>query len=518
MSDTGYASGSPALTSGAATGEAAPKKGYWSIERCKKSYLDYITNKIDEIEEQKDARRYYHGAQWTEEQLKILKARRQPPATRNRINRKIDSTVGLLERLRQDPKAFPRTPKHGEGAELATAVLRYVLDEQEWKAKSPEVARDGAIDGFGGIELELTQGDHGDPEVAFDVVEPDSFFYDPRSYRADFTDARYMGMGKWVDVDVATDMFPDKADEIEGSLADDSQFSTNPDREQKWFSFDGAKRLIRLVDIWYQHKGGWCWAIFTGSMILLEGESYLKDEKKKTACKYIMFSCNVDHDGDRYGFVRNMKPSQDSLNFKHSKLNHILSSKRLILTQGSVENVETARREWARPDGVVVVNAASVNEGAKADDQSFDFAGWAKLLEEDKLELDNFGPNQALIGDIKNQSGRAIQLLQQAGMAELGPYILGYRGWKVRVYRAVFCAVQNHWTAERWVRVTDDDGMAQFIQINGAGTDQNGFPTTVNALGSLDVDIILDEGADAVNAQADVYETLTQVLPSLRPP
>jgi hypothetical protein len=108
-------------------------------------------NKTEEINEQKDARRYYHGAQWTEDQLKVLKKRRQPPSTKNRIARKIDGTIGLIERLRQDPKAFPRTPKQEQGAELATAVLRYVLDEQEWKAKSPECARDGAVDGIGGL-------------------------------------------------------------------------------------------------------------------------------------------------------------------------------------------------------------------------------------------------------------------------------------------------------------------------------------------------------------------------------
>jgi hypothetical protein len=331
------------------------------------------------------------------------------------------------------------------------------------------VRRDGAIDGIGGIEIEIEQGDHGDPEVGFDIVEPDSFFYDPRSYRADFSDATYMGQGKWTDVETVKDMFADQADEIgKGSVGSD--LTSNPDREQKWFSIrrQQAPRSPGgyLVS---STKSGWCWAIFTGSKILMEGKSYLKDEKNKDACKYIMFSCNVDHDGDRYGFVRNMKSSQDSFNFKHSKLNHILASRRLILSQGSMQDVEKARTEWARDDGVVVVNG-NVNEGAKADDRSFDFAGWAKLLEEDKQELDNYGPNQALIGDIQNQSGRAIQLLQQAGMAELGPYILGYRGWKLRVYRAIFSAVQQYWTGERYVRVTDDEGLAQFIQINGVGT------------------------------------------------
>lgn len=511
---TGYVSGSAAPSTGGVSGQSKDKAGYWSLSKCKRAYLDYLGNKTNEIEEQKDARRYYHGAQWTEEQLKVLKKRRQPPSTKNRIARKIDGTIGLIERLRQDPKAFPRTPKQEEGAELATAVLRYVLDEQEWKAKSPECARDGAVDGIGGIEIELEQGDHGDPEVGFDIVEPDSFFYDPRSYRADFSDSRYMGMGKWTDVDIVKDMFPD-AEDIGGQ--DGSDLTSNPDREQKWFSSDGSKKLVRLVDIWYQHNGGWCWAIFTGSQILMEGRSYLVDEKNMETCKYIMFSCNVDHDGDRYGFVRNMKSSQDSFNFKHSKLNHILASRRLMLSQGSVQDVEKARTEWARDDGVVLVNG-NVNDGIKADDRSFDFAGWAKLLEEDKQELDNYGPNQALIGDIQNQSGRAIQLLQQAGMAELGPYILGYRGWKVRVYRALFCAVQKYWTAERYIRVTDDEGLAQFIQINGVGVDpRTGHPTMVNALGSLDVDIIMEEGPDTINAQQDVYETLSNVLPTVGP-
>jgi hypothetical protein len=141
-----------------------------------------------------------------------------------------------------------------------------------------------------------------------------------------------------------------------------------------------------------------------------------------------------------------------------------------------------------------------------------------KLMENAIQELDNYGPNQALVGDLSNQSGRAIQLLQQAGMAELGPYILGYRGWKIRVYRALFSAVQRYWTGERWVRVTDNEGIAQFVQINGTQIDpMTGQPQMVNVIGELDVDIIMDEGQDTINAQQDVYETLTQIMPSLAP-
>ena len=45
--------------------------------------------------------------------------------TINRIARKIDGVVGLIERLRQDPKAYPRTPKHEQAADLASLMLKH---------------------------------------------------------------------------------------------------------------------------------------------------------------------------------------------------------------------------------------------------------------------------------------------------------------------------------------------------------------------------------------------------------
>jgi len=512
-----YSAGTPtAATNPGGQSSSAPSQ-YWDLAKLKRAYTDYLGNKSAEIDEAKNARRYYHGAQWTAEQIKVLKKRKQPVQTYNRIRRKVDGVVGILERLRQDPKAFPRTPQHEEGADLATACIRYVLDQQEWTPKSSEVGRDGAVDGFGGIEINLVSGDSNSPEdkdVEFEVVEPDTFFYDPRSYRADFSDARYMGVSKWVDLDLAKEMFPDRAEDLDAAVQDGTEFTTSPDRENKWF--DTTRKNVRLVDCWYLHKGRWCYSIFTGALVLMEGESYLVDEKGRTECKFIMYSANIDHDGDRYGFVRDLKSAQDSINFKESKLNQILASRRLIMTNGSVNDVEKVRAEWARPDGVVVANPGGE---IKADDQTFDFAGWSKLLEGAKTEVENFGPNPAVLGTgVERQSGRAIQLLQQAGIAELGPYIAAYRGWKIRVYRAIWNAIQRHWSAERWVRVTDDEGLAQFIQINSLGIDPaTGLPTIVNALGNLDVDIIIDEGPNSITMMADTYDALLALASSGSP-
>ena len=521
MAFTDY--GSSPTGSGGASPRASDAKspgGYLSHGKLKKQYLDYLSSKREEIDEQINARRYRHGAHYTNEQVEALKRRKQPVVTYNRISRKIDGVVGLVEKMRLDPKAYPRTPKHEQGAELATAVLNYVLDEQEWKAKSPICAADGATEGIGGLEIILETGDRGDREIAFEIVDPENFFYDPRSSRLDFSDARYMGVGKWMDVDQAKEMFPDHADDLDTAL-DGSELTSNSDKEQKWFSSD--QKNVRIVDHWYKHNGEWCYAIYTGAMILMEGKSFLIDEKKKTTCKYLMFSANVDQDGDRYGFVRQLKSAQDEINARRSKGIHELHTRRIIAERGAFDNIEETRREAARPDGVVIRNPG---KEALFDDtqKAANLAGQLEFLNEAKAEIENFGPNPALIGTgVDAKSGRAIALMQQAGIAELGPFILALRGWKLRVYRAVFNAVQNHWTGERWVRVTDDNEVAQFIQINGVQTDpMTQQPQMVNAIGSLDVDIILDEGPDHVNAMADTNEALSQVLqtvgPMLSPP
>lgn len=510
---TGYSQGS-----GPAQGPTSSTPGV-NHAKLKKEYLAYLENKNEEIKEQQNARRYYHGAQWTDKQIKAFNERKQPVVTYNRIGRKINAVVGLLERQKQDPRGFPRTPKHEEGADIATAVLRYVCDQQDWAAKSPICGLNGAVDGLAGVEIMLEQGDVGDVEVGFEVVDPSGFFYDPRSLKMDFSDARYMGIGKWADVEATIDIFPDKEQEIRDSVETGSDLTSNPDSDNKWFSDGEGQRRIRIVDHWYIKAGEWHWCIYTGSTILAEGKSYLVDEKDKTTCKYIMYSANVDQDGDRYGFVRNMRSSQDEINQRRSKGLHILNSRRVIIADNTGADVEKVRREAARPDGVITYPSGSdqpqFDDGAK----SAELQGQIAFLEDAKSEIENYGFNPALMGQgVDKLSGRAMQIQQQAGIAELGPYLLAFKGWKLRVYRAIWSAVQKHWTGERWIRVTDDEQVAQFFAINQMGVDpQTGQPALVNALGALDVDIIIDEGPDTITMQLDAYDTLTAMAQSGAP-
>ena len=90
-------------------------------------------------------------------------------------------------------------------------------------------------------------------------VEGGQFLLGPRSDPLEFhpTRATWARRSQWSDLEnqAAQELFPDKADELEASMEDSSELSTNPDRENKFFAFEGGKQLIRLVDSWYPHKG-----------------------------------------------------------------------------------------------------------------------------------------------------------------------------------------------------------------------------------------------------------------------
>jgi len=555
VSFTGYAQGGSAAGGGPAdlSDNDENKDGSWTLEKCIQAYTTYLDNKTLEIQEQQNARRYRHGSQWTSDQIKTFNDRRQPVVTFNKIGRKIDGIVGLVERLKQDPKAYPRTPQHQQGADLATAVLRFIMDRNKWNEVGPIIAEAAAIDGLAGIELDLKAmpeqqntgrqnggmpgiGDNGGPpmqppqpdyDVMFSPVDNDGFFYDPRSFKHDFSDARYMGIGKYVDEEQLIELLPGMEDDIKAACDSSGELTSNSDRDNKWFQSAGDFKQVRLVDVWYKAKGGWRWTLFTGSKILMAGTSPFVDEYEKQFCKYLMFSAQVDHEGDRYGFPRNLQSAQDEVNQRRSKGLHELNNRRIIATKAAVAdgNVEALRREAARADGIVLVNTSL--DDVRFDDQAKQAAvmGQLEFMRDAAQEIENFGPNPALAGGgggaglANGSSGRAIALLQQAGIAELGPYMLNLRAWKMRVYRSLFNSVQKYWTNERWIRVTDAEGQPQFVKINEVVQIDpvTGTPMLRNAVGELDVDIILDEGPDSITLMQDTYDAISQALPAVAP-
>jgi hypothetical protein len=483
--------------------------GFLPVSRLRDKYIGYLTVKVQEYEEQKLSRHYYHGSQWTPEEIRILRQRRQPIITFNEISPKIDNLVWIAQRFRADPKAYPRTPTHAAGAEIATQCVRAVLDGCEWTYLDSYCAGQAATEGIGGIELKLIEGDHGDPDISADFIFGDDFFYDPTSFKPDFSDARYKGISKWLHEEAAVELFPDKEEEIKSLMIETGfDLTTHADREFKWVYAN--EHRVRLVEHWYKNRGKWFWAFYISNMLLDQGVSPFFDHRKRSTDRFIMFSAAVDHDGDRYGFVRNLKGPQDEVNQRRSKALHISNTTRLTVEKGAVDDVETARREAARPDGVIEFNKGFEPPAEK--DRQEDLSAHLALMQDARAKIVGFAnimPDRVTAAETGEHSGVAIDRLQKAASADLGTFLRNYKSWKMRVYRAVWSAIQHHWTAERYIRVNaGNDQVTQFLAINRLALNQWGQPTIENMVGSIDVDIVMDEGPDTANLMQDAYEII----------
>lgn len=472
----------------------------------RREFEDYCSAKGREIDEQRSSWRYYHVDQWTPEQLKVLKKRQQPPLTFDRTGRKIDSLSGTIRRLRTDPKCYPNTPNGEQGAEVATQVIRSINDASFAEDLEVECCRDALIHGIGVSELVLTTGDKGDPDLRFEYVDPRTWFYDPRSLRPGFTDTRFHGVYKWADIDELELLVPGASEKVKDVLDNDGGWSTAFDTDRELLWVDSRKR-VRLVDHWYKRGGMWRWCLHTGSIELLSGDSQFFNERGMSISKYNAFANMIDIDGDHYGYIRRMRGPQDAMNQHRSKAIHIMNTRQLKLKEGAVDDIEVTRREAARPDGTLVYRGEPKDLEIVQPEQ--EFIQQTKYYEDAKAEIDSFGPNQQLISEFgQNVSGRAANILQQAGLAELGPFLKNFRMWKLERYRSCWCAAQRYWTSERMLRVTADAQVAQFMQINAMQINEYGQPILVNMLGNIDVEIKIDEGPDTETVMGDIFDLL----------
>lgn len=457
-------------------------------------------------------RDYYDGYQLTDEEIATLSARGQPPIVFNRIKPKIDSLLGFERKMRTDPKAFPRTPQHAEEADSITDAIRYVLDDQRWDMKRSEVAENLFVEGAGAVTVTVRETRRG-VDVVLNHVPWDRFYHDPYSRRRDFSDAMYLGVVVWMDAEEAESRFGDAGKKLVQDTLDNQDWSgeTFDDRPKSTSWLDAKRKRVRVCQHYWQEGGKWMHAIFCRAGYLMDPEvSPYLDEDGNPECCLLACSGYIDRENNRYGVVRQMVSPQDEINKRRSKALHYLNSRQVIADEGAVPDVQAAKRELAKPDGWVTPYPGmrfEVNEPIQM------AAAEMQLLQEAKNEIDASGVNPALEGDIKAPSGRAVEALQQAGLAEMAVMFDALRDFNWRVYRSVWNRIRQYWTDERWIRVTDDERNLRWIGLNQQQRDPLGNPVgpVQNPVAELDVDIVLYDAPDSVNIQSEQFEMLTEM-------
>lgn len=512
------------------------------------------SNKVEERKESMTDRDYYDCHQLTEAELQVYRLRGQPPIIINRIRRGIDGILGVVEQAKTSPRAYLRNPpkpsqpqpqqqmqpgmspqqQQGpvrgdlDAGDVASMTLRYISDSQRFPQLKMDALDNMLVEGSCAAIFETGP----DQNVIAAQIRWEEFFYDPRSRRSDFKDARYLGIAKWMYADQVASIYKSHTDDLTKfassgevllSGASDSTWEDRPNNAAPWI--DSKQRRIMVVEMYHLEAGVWMRSIFWTGGLLEDGKSPYVDDSDRPLCPIEAQSAYVDNKNRRYGVVRDMRGPQDEINMRRSKLLHLVNVRQVQQVDMSAPPIDAdlARKEAARPDGVIPSGWQIVPTTDMA-------MGQANLLAEAKAEIDRMAPNPAILGrSSADASGRAQQVRQNAGMTELARVLGRFNDWEMRCYKQMWSRARA-WSDPKWIRVTDDDGAPQYVRINEPSDEppqitvdpQTGQQIAIpappkNHIAKMDVDIVVDTVPETATLEQEVFQDLAKIAGSYGP-
>lgn len=160
---------------------------------------------------------YYDSEQFTDEDLLELAERGQAALVYNMVKRTVDWVIGTEKRTRFDFKVLGRTRNDVVAARAKTDAMKYLQDVNRSAFYRSQAFRECVISGQGWLET----GIRGDSDEEPIYTTNESWWYslgDSHAMKLDNTDARYHFRWRWVDLDIAMEMFPDREAVINGDV------------------------------------------------------------------------------------------------------------------------------------------------------------------------------------------------------------------------------------------------------------------------------------------------------------
>jgi len=505
---------------------------------------------------------FYDGLQWSEEDILELKDRHQAALVYNMVKPTIDWVTGTEKRTRVDFKVLPREEEGEDEATVKTKVLKYLADVNRTGFSRSRAFADAVKGGVGWLEDGIRQ-DQNDEPIFSRYESWRNVLYDSLSVEPDMDDARYLFRWKWVDLDIALAMFPDRHDKVRAAAMAASRIGTEQD-EDLWYlgqnsreyddrgeqvgrrvftsdlgTFQNRRQRVKLYECWYRKpalirvvrgdqfdgehydpnhpqmrmavENGFSsvydaiqmqmrLAIFTDGDLLQEGISPYK-HKRFPLTPIWCFRRNRDN--APYGIVRNIRDPQEDLNKRMSKAQFILASNQVVMEDGAVDDLDVLADEVARPNGIIVKKKGKEFE-IKRDNQ----------LAQQHIELAHFdtqkiqdagGITDEQMGRSTNaQSGRAIEARQLQGSVVTAEPFDNLRMAIQLQGEIQLSLVEQYMPTPRQIRLVGTKGALDWVKINQPQLEPDGSVTFLNDITARAADFVVD--------QQDFHQTLRQAM------
>jgi hypothetical protein len=458
---------------------------------------------------------FYDGNQWSDEDARVLRDRGQVPIVYNVLKPTLDIVIGTEKRSRTQFKVLPRGKEDARAAELKTQLLKYLQDVNRSQFSKSSAFEDASKVGVGWLETGVQADDDGEP-VYTRYESWRNMLWDSASVEKDMSDCRYMTRSKWVDVDIANALFPDRRGMIEQSAIESDRFLMDASHgdiamdtmeiadsmyrsDQAQFAY---KRLrLRLIEIWYRAPAkvkkvvggpfngqiydeahpGQAEQVRIGRSTIIT-KTMMRMHVAIMTIKGLLFVSQSPYrhndfpftpiwcyrrgsNGLPYGIIRGLRDIQTDVNKRASKALHILSTSKTVMDEGAVPDLDAFMEEVSRPDAVIVKKQGK--DLTITADRDLAPAHMELMSRDIQMIQSVSGITDEYMGRETNaKSGVAIQARQNQGSLATAALFDNLR-FAMQVHgEKELSLVEQFFTEEKQFRITNMRGTPEYIVVN----------------------------------------------------
>jgi hypothetical protein len=502
---------------------------------------------------------FYDNVQWDSEDAEILTDRGQIPIVYNVLKPTLDVVTGTEKRARSDFRVLPRRKDGSKPAERKTQLMKYIDDVNMAQFATSSAFEDAVKVGVGWLECGLNDGDDGEP--VYDRHESwRNMLWDSASMHRALEDGRYQIRTKWVDEDIAEAMFPKRkkiiniaAYETDNMLVD-GIYGDDPMDAIETFEggvfdrsdveFEYTRRRVRLIEIWFRHpakvkklKGG----DFSGqayeegheaheleitsgraaivekvdmrvhvAIMCVKGLLYISQSPyRHNKFPFTPIWCNRrGKNGLPYGMIRMLRDIQTDINKRASKALAILSSNKVIMDEGAVEDIDELAEEVANPNAIIVKKPGKTLELSVDRELA---PAHLELMSRNIMMIQSVsGVTDEYMGRQTNaNSGVAIGKRQEQSTTALANVFDNLRYAKQVHGEKKLSLIEQFFTEEKSFRITNMRGTPEYITVN------DGLPQ--NDIIHTKADYVISEDDWRASVRQAQSEELLALLQQLAP-
>lgn len=457
------------------------------------------------------------GKQWSQAAYAKMEKKGIKPITINRTFPIINLVHGHYIINQQDIVALGRTKADAELGQVMSEGLQLIVDQNGGTQKMGTAFHDQIVTGFGCMGVGLN------PDPRREIVQLKkypwySIWWDP--YATPWMDkdhCRYVFHAAWKDVEQVCIAFPKKAKEIKEMFGDLSSEDFVPDiydegsivedykkymSSSNWVNVE--RKRVRPIEMWYTvPEKAWFALMHDGRAIDLDSLGDVHNQYTAIQAAREVVSANVKkmrvatflntlliqdksspyvHDEypyvpfvgylDRFdypfGIPRQIKEQDMEVNKRRSMALSLLSNRRVIIEEGAAKDINKVYDESNRQDGFIVLKKNK--KGAFEIQELGTLAsGQVDLMEQSEREIKEIaGANDENLGyETHGQSGVAIEKKQQQSATITASLLENARISQKMLGERAAALMQNRWTEEKVLRVTDRvTGAEKFVAIN----------------------------------------------------